>query len=62
MDNVELIEKFEHDLWRLISKAHKDGISFETAHYILQEMVKSLDIMGYSEDWLKQFLSPDLTL
>ena len=54
-DNPELIEQYESELWQIIYKMHKDGIPYETAHYILQEMTKSLDLMAYSEKWLEQY-------
>ena len=56
MDNPELIDRYIDELWQLIHRMHKDGISFSTAYDILHEMVKALDIKGYAENWLNEAL------
>ena len=55
MDNSEVIEKFERDLWMLIFKAHKEGIDFSNLHFILEETTESLEIKGYSEKFLEEY-------
>ena len=55
MDNADLIEKYELVLWDTIHKMHKDGIRYEVVHFIVSEMVKSLEVQGYAENWLHSY-------
>ena len=52
MDDADLIEKFEAELWDIVCKMHKDGIRFEIIKSILEEMVKTLEMQGYVENWM----------
>lgn len=54
-DNADLIEQYELELWNIVYRMHRDGIRFAVTHGILQELVKTLDIQGYCEDWLNQY-------
>jgi hypothetical protein len=58
MDSPDLVEKYEMELWNTVRKMHKDGIPYDTTHYILHEMTKSLGLMEYCENWLNQHISP----
>ena len=55
MDNADLIEQYEDELWHTIYKMHRDGICYEAAYDTLQRITKSLDIMCYSEAYLGQY-------
>lgn len=55
MDNPELIEQYERELWDTVRKMHQDGISYDAAHDTLERMTKALDTMAYSEGWLSQY-------
>ena len=55
MDNADLIEQSELELWQIVSKMHKAGVRFEIVHSIFQEMIKTLEMQGYCENWLNQF-------
>jgi len=55
VDDADLIEKAELDLWDIINKLHKAGVRYTVVHFILLEMVKTLEMQGYTEDWLKKF-------
>ncbi len=53
-DDVEYIAKCEDELWQIIDKMHK-RVRFEVIHSIMQEMVKTLELQGYSENWLSTY-------
>lgn len=53
-DNAELIESCELELWQIVYKMHRAGVRFSIVHGILQEMVQTLEMQGYTEDWLSQ--------
>jgi len=55
-DNTELIEQCEDEIWRAIAKMHRAGVRYKVVHFILSEMVKTLGIQGYCEEWFEQFL------
>ena len=54
LDNANLIEEYERALWKMIQEMHKANIKYEVIHFILSEMVKTLEIQGYAENWLNQ--------
>ncbi len=53
VDDVEYIAKCEDELWQIIDKMHK-RVRFEVIHSIMIEMAKTLEIQGYSEEWMNQ--------
>jgi len=55
VDNADAIEKYELELWNTIYKMHRDGIRFEVCRQTMQEMIKTLELQGYCENWLGQF-------
>ena len=55
MDNADIIEQSELDLWQIVYKMHKAGVRFEIVHGIFQELIKTLELQGYTENWLNQF-------
>jgi len=57
-DPADLIEQAELDIWGIIDKLHKAGVRYKIVHLIMTELVKTLEIQGYAEEWLKQ-PSPD---
>ena len=58
MDDADLIEQSELDIWEIINKLHNAGVRYSIVHSILEEMVKTLDIQGYAEQWLDTYLKP----
>lgn len=60
MDNAALIERYEIELWNTIYKMHKDGIRFEVIHSIVSEMMKTLELQGYCENWLETYNKPGI--
>lgn len=57
VDNVNKIEEYELEFWNIVYRMHKDGIRFEVVHGIMQEMVKTLEMQGYCENWLSQYVN-----
>lgn len=57
-DDAEFIEKCELELWEIVHKMHRAGVRFAVVHGIFQEMIKTLEMQGYCEDWLYQFNPP----
>ena len=55
-DNADLIEQCEDEIWQIISKLHKAGVRYTVVQFILTEMISTLELQGYCEDWLSQFL------
>ena len=55
MDNADLIERYEQELWSIISQMHRDGIRFEVIHFVVSEIVKSLEMKAYVENWLNSY-------
>ncbi len=55
MDNADLIEKYELELWDTIHKMNKDGIRYEVIQFVVSEMVKRLEVQGYVENWLHSY-------
>ena len=54
VDDAEFIAKCEIELWQIIDKMHK-RVRFEVIHSIMKEMIKTLEVQGYSEEWLKKY-------
>ena len=54
LDDADLIEQAELDIWSIIQKLHKAGVRYEVVHQIFVEIVKTLEIQGYAEQWLQQ--------
>lgn len=52
LDNPELIEKYEIELWQLIARMHSDGLKYDTVHFIFEEAVKALGLQAHCENWL----------
>ena len=59
MDDPELIEKYEREVWCLISRMRADNIRYSVVHSLFQDIVKDLELRGYSEDWLEEYTIPD---
>lgn len=57
-DDADLIESCELELWEIVHKMHRAGVRFAVVHGIFQEMVKTLEMQGYTEDWLSTFNKP----
>ena len=57
-DDADLIEQCELELWEIVYKMHRAGVRFAVVHSIFQEMIKTLEMQGYTEDWLAQFNQP----
>ena len=55
MDDANLIEKYERKLTNLIAQMKADGIRYEAICFLLQEKAKNIDIIGYAENWLKEY-------
>lgn len=55
VDNVDAIEKAEQELWQIIEKMHKQGVRYSVVHFILAEIVKTLELQSYTEDWLEMY-------
>ena len=55
MDDADLIERYERKLTDLVSKMKADGICYEAICFLLQEKAKDIDIIGYAENWLKEY-------
>ena len=51
MDNPDLIEKYEDELWDKIYQMSKD-ISYGTTIFILREIIKTINLMDYCKRWL----------
>ena len=58
MDDADFIEKSEDEIWQIINKMHSEGVRFEVVHSILKEMVKTLELQAYCEQWLSEFNKP----
>ena len=54
-DNADFIEKCEMELWDIATKMHKSGVRYEIIHGIFQEMIKTLELQGYTENWLNKY-------
>ena len=52
-NDVEVIKKFESELWGIVQAMHKGGIRYTVIYSILQEMVKTLEVQGYAEQWIE---------
>ena len=52
-NNIELIEKSESELWEIINRMHREGVRYKIVYGILEEIVKTLEIQGYAEQWLE---------
>ena len=59
MDNPELIEKYEREIWCLISRMRADKIRYSVAHFVFKKILEDLELRGYSEDWLEEYTIPD---
>ena len=53
MDNADLIETCELELWQTVYKMHRAGVRFEVVYQIFVEITKTLELQGYCEDWLE---------
>ena len=60
MDDADRIEQAELDIWDTIYKLHKAGVRFEVIHFMMVEMVKTLEMQGYAEQWLSEYNKPAL--
>lgn len=58
MNNADKIEKAELDIWDIIYKMHKADVRFEIIHRMMVEMVKTLEMMGYVENWMETYNRP----
>ena len=59
VDNADLIEKAEDEIWQIIAKMHKANVRYEVVHQIFVEITKTLELQGYAENWLTQYNEPD---
>jgi len=41
--------------WNLFARMQKDGISSPSTDFVLQEMIKNLNLMAYCENWLAMY-------
>lgn len=55
-DNAVFIEQCEDEIWQIIAKMHRAGVRYTVVQFILTEIIKTLEIQGYCEDWLSNFL------
>jgi hypothetical protein len=55
MDDPELIDKYEDELWQIIFGMHKDGINYSTILFVMEEAIKNLNLMAYCERWLAEY-------
>jgi len=51
-DNATLIEQAELDIWQIIQMLHKAKVRYEIVHQIFAEITKTLEMQGYTEEWL----------
>ena len=56
MDNPDLIEQYERDFWDKIYQMKDNGISFEIALFLLKDIISKLDIVSYTEKYLKEYI------
>ena len=61
VDDANLIEQSELELWGIVNKMHKAGVRYEIIFGILQEMVKTLEMQGYCENWMTKYGKPSNT-
>jgi len=59
-DDASLIGQAELDIWAIVDKLHKAGVRFAVVHEIFVEIVKTLELQGYSENWIDQSLKTAL--
>ena len=52
VDNADLIEQAEGELWQIIQRLHNAKVRYEVVHQIFVEITKTLEIQGYAEEWL----------
>lgn len=57
-DDANLIEESEMQLWDIIYKMHRANIRYEVIHQIMVEMVKTLELQGYVENWMETYNRP----
>lgn len=55
-DNADFIEQCELDIWQIIAKMHKNGVRYAIVQFILSDVVKTLELQGYCEDWLGKYM------
>jgi len=58
VDDADLIESCESEIWQVIQKMHKANVRYEIVHQMFVEMIKTLELQGYVEDWLSQYGRP----
>ena len=51
-DNPALIEYYEDELWQVINRMHRAGLSYANILFIMEEALKSLKLQAYCENWL----------
>lgn len=56
VDNADLIEKYELELWQTIARMHKSGIRYAVVAFVMKEICTTLEVQGYCEDWLNKYL------
>ena len=56
MDNPDLIEQYERDFWDKIYQMKDNSISFETTLFLLKDIISKLDIVSYTEKYLKEYI------
>jgi len=54
VDNADLVETSEQDIWGIVERMRKSGVRYETIHFILQETIKTLEMQAYCEGWAEQ--------
>ena len=52
MDDSDYIDTCGDELWQIIEKMHK-RVRYEVVHWLLQEMVKDLEVKAVAENWLR---------
>lgn len=59
VDDANLIEEYELKLFVIIDDMHKAGIRYTIVYGIFQELLKTLELQGYCEDWLGKYSEVD---
>lgn len=54
-DPTELIEECELEIWNIIHRLHRGGVKYSIVHSMFNEIIKTLEMKGYADDWLNKF-------
>jgi len=55
MDDVKFVKECESDIWNILAKMHKVGVRYDVVYFMLSEMVKTLELQGYCENWMERW-------